>query len=115
MHIDAHLVTLPVSVNVVPGDDAAGRVPDPRVRSELLFQRAQQAMREAADAIADDDAPRAMQALAGAAAQLAGTDEDERLLVLDMAADIDRGQALRAAKRARADFHHNSRKRGRWM
>ena len=108
-------VTLPVSVNVVPGDQAAGRVPDPRVRSELLFQRAQQAKREAADAIADGDEPRAMQALAAAAAQLAGSDEDERSVVLDMAADIDRGQAVRAAKRALADHHHKSRKRGRRM
>jgi Ca-activated chloride channel family protein len=108
-------ISLPVGVNVVPGDQAAGRVPDPRVRTELLFQRAQLAKREAADAIADGNAPRAMQALAAAAAQLAGSDEDERMVVLDMAADIDHGQAERAAKRARADFHHNSRKRGRRM
>jgi len=87
----------------------------PRVRSELLFQRAQQAKREAADAIAGGDEPRAMQALAAAAAQLAGSDEDERSVVLDMAADIDRGQAVRAAKRALADHHHKSRKRGRRM
>jgi Ca-activated chloride channel homolog len=108
-------ISLPVSVNVVPGDEAAGRVPDPRVRSELLFQRAQQAKREAADAIAGGDEPRAMQALAAAAVQLAGSDEDERSVVLDMAADIDRGQAVRAAKRALADHHHKSRKRGRRM
>jgi Ca-activated chloride channel family protein len=108
-------VTLPVSVNVVPGDEAAGRVPDPRVRSERLFQRAQQAKREAADAIAGGDELRAMQALAAAAVQLAGSDEDERSVVLDMAADIDRGQAVRAAKRALADHHHKSRKRGRRM
>ena len=56
-----------------------------------------------------------MQALACAAAQLADTDEEERSVVLDMAADIDRGLAVRAAKRARADFHHKSRKRGRRM
>lgn len=108
-------ISLPVSVNVVPGDEAAGRVPDPRVRSELLFQRAQQAKREAADAIAGGDELRAMQALAAAAVQLAGSDEDERSVVLDMAADIDRGQAVRAAKRALADHHHKSRKRGRRM
>src|SRR4051794_16246415 len=65
-------VTLPVSVNVVPGDEAAGRVPDPRVHTELLFQRAQQAKREAADAIADGDERRAMQVLSSAAADLAG-------------------------------------------
>ncbi|HSD80171.1 MAG TPA: VWA domain-containing protein, partial [Solirubrobacteraceae bacterium] len=43
-------VTLPISVNVVPGDRAAGRIPDPTVRTELLFQQAQDAKRRAADA-----------------------------------------------------------------
>ena len=34
-------MSLPISVNVVPGDEAAGRVPHPSVRSEVLFQEAQ--------------------------------------------------------------------------
>lgn len=38
-----HTTTVPVHVNVVPGDQAAGRVPDPQVRSEALFQQTQQA------------------------------------------------------------------------
>jgi hypothetical protein len=33
-------VTVPVHVNVVPGDQAAGRVPDPVLRSELVYLRA---------------------------------------------------------------------------
>jgi Ca-activated chloride channel family protein len=33
-------------VNVVPGDQAAGRIPDPKVRSEELFQNTQKAKRE---------------------------------------------------------------------
>jgi Ca-activated chloride channel family protein len=41
-----HTTTLPVMVNVVPGDEAAGRVPDPKVRSEELFQRTQKAKRK---------------------------------------------------------------------
>lgn len=36
-----HTVTLPISVNVVPGDELSGRVPDPTVETEKLFQRAQ--------------------------------------------------------------------------
>lgn len=32
-----HTVTLPVSINVVPGDEARGRVPDPRVSVERLI------------------------------------------------------------------------------
>ncbi len=41
-----HTLTMPVHVNVVPGDQAAGRVPDAEVRSEALFQRAQQVKKE---------------------------------------------------------------------
>jgi Ca-activated chloride channel family protein len=43
-----HTTTLPVHVNVVPGDQAAGRVPDPKVRSEALFQRTQRDKRKRA-------------------------------------------------------------------
>ena len=34
-------------VNVVPGDQAAGRVPNPTVRTELVYQQVQQAKRRA--------------------------------------------------------------------
>ena len=36
----SHTVTTPVAVNVVPGDEAHGRVPNPTVRTELAFQQA---------------------------------------------------------------------------
>jgi Ca-activated chloride channel family protein len=42
-----HVITLPVTVNVVPGDVAAGRVPDPVVTVERLLQQAQQSKRDA--------------------------------------------------------------------
>ena len=48
-------VTLPITVNVVPGDEAAGRVPDPVVRSEMLYQEAQQSKRRASDAFEAGD------------------------------------------------------------
>src|SRR5205807_815969 len=49
-------ITIPLHVNVVPRDQAAGRIPDRRVHSELLFQRSQQAKRRAADALRRGDA-----------------------------------------------------------
>src|SRR5262249_20278367 len=42
-----HTVSVPVHVNVVPGDEAAGRVPDAVVRTEVVYQRVQQAKRSA--------------------------------------------------------------------
>ena len=48
-------VTVPVHVNVVPGDQAAGRMPNPTVRSELAFQAAQKAKREATEAASAGD------------------------------------------------------------
>lgn len=36
--LTAYTGDLPIVVNVVPGDEAAGRVPDPMVRAERLFQ-----------------------------------------------------------------------------
>ncbi|MGX6447428.1 vWA domain-containing protein [Patulibacter sp. S7RM1-6] len=38
---------LPVHVNVVPGDPTAGRVPDPKVRTEFAYQQAQKARKAA--------------------------------------------------------------------
>ncbi len=35
--LQQHSVTMPISVNVVPGDQAAGRIPDPRVQVEELL------------------------------------------------------------------------------
>ena len=42
-------VTVPVHVNVLPGDQAAGRIPDPVVRTELAYLQTQQAKRAAAE------------------------------------------------------------------
>ncbi|WP_457188647.1 vWA domain-containing protein [Nocardioides sp. P5_E3] len=44
------VVSLPITVNVVPGDEAAGRVPHPSVHSEVLFQEAQDVKRRASEA-----------------------------------------------------------------
>ena len=59
----SQLATIPVSVNVVPGDEAAGRTENPEVTTELAFQRAQRAKREATDALRDGDVGRASDAV----------------------------------------------------
>ena len=111
-------VSLPVSVNVVPGDQAAGRVPNPRVRQELLFQQVQKAKRDAADAIARGEDERAAQLLGDAGALVAcspPSDEldGERLTLLELRQDISIGEATRSAKRARMESSRKSHKRGR--
>lgn len=111
-------VTLPVSVNVVPGDQAAGRVPDPKVRTELEFLRAQDAKRRAADALAEGDEGGALSTLDAACAALAAAppsaelDEEGRIL-RDLAGEVRAGASPRAAKRSRMDVDRKSRKRGR--
>ena len=45
-----HVAALPITVNVVPGDEAAGRIPHPTVQSEVLFQEAQDVKRQASEA-----------------------------------------------------------------
>jgi Ca-activated chloride channel family protein len=41
-------------VNVVPGDEAAQRIPDPTVHSEVLFQEAKAAKKEASEHVQND-------------------------------------------------------------
>jgi len=107
-----HTVLLPVSVNVVPGDQAAGRVRDPRVVEERLFLHAQEAKRRAADAIdrADYDGARSSMT---AAAAMPGMIDAERDVLLALREEIVAGDPRRAAKRSRMEHHHKSRKRGR--
>lgn len=45
-----HVAALPITVNVVPGDEAAGRVAHPTVQSEVLFPEAQDVKRLASEA-----------------------------------------------------------------
>jgi Ca-activated chloride channel family protein len=61
-----HVITLPVTVNVVPGDVAAGRVPDPVVTIERLLQQAQQSKRAAVSALREGNAKSALDLLTGA-------------------------------------------------
>jgi Ca-activated chloride channel family protein len=69
--MEQHTVTLPVSVNVVPADVAAQRLPAPEVHREKLLLSAQQAKRASEDALARGDYDGARATLDGAAAALA--------------------------------------------
>ena len=115
---------LPVYVNAVPGDQAAGRTEDPEVVTELSFQRAQRAKREASEALGVGDLDRAKQIyqaasldlreldVSGAPAETAAEIGDEVRILEELAVQAEMDQVL-ARKRALADHHRKSRKRGR--
>jgi Ca-activated chloride channel family protein len=113
-------VTIPVHVNVVPGDQAAGRIPDQKVRTELIYQQVQVAKRTAADALRDGDHATARSAYDAAGSQLDGlllacpsaeiAEERDVIGQLRSRAEHD---ARWAAKYSRMDHSRKSRKRGR--
>jgi Ca-activated chloride channel homolog len=117
-------VTVPVNVNVVPGDEAAGRVPNATVRSELAFQRAQETKREAADVLRSGDvahaarlygeAGRALDAFtAEAAPEMAGEIADEANLLGDLARRALEEDARWVSRFSESDRHYKARKHGR--
>ncbi|MGV9711635.1 vWA domain-containing protein [Gordonia sp. NPDC003424] len=117
-------VTLPISVNVVPGDELTGRVPDPTVQSEKLFQQAQASKLEASRAYESGDQRAGDAFLAQTVAGLADADA----IAPDAAsgaihaemADVERMRRMapRAgagymSKMTRDSYHQQNRKRGR--
>ena len=96
---------------------------DPEVTTELAFQRAQRTKREATDALRDGrleqakaqfrEASATLQDAAAAAPADAAPELVEEADVLDDLADRADLDARVARKRARADYHMKSRKRGR--
>ncbi len=119
-----HVAALPIHVNVVPGDEAAGRVPHPAVRSELLFQEAQETKRRASEAFERGDAASAMGLLAETQMQLRDALEAAPEGVAEgIRAELDEvghmGDIAPAAppqymsKLSRGSYHRSSRKRGR--
>jgi len=120
--LTTHTVSVPVHVNVVPGDQAAGRIPNPTVQSELAFQKAQRAKRDAAAALRDDRVDTAMtlyreagedlRVMASSApAEMAAELSDESAL-LDELADRAQGEASWVSKFTEADRARKSRRRG---
>ena len=80
-----HTTSVPVHLNVVPGDQAAGRIPDPKVRSEALFQRTQRDKREAGRLLSQGRTDEALGFLYGRSAQLRS---DAGQLPSSMAGDL---------------------------
>jgi Ca-activated chloride channel family protein len=119
-----HTIDAPVHVNVVPGDEAAGRIADPTVTSELAFQKAQRTKRDAARALRDGRVAEASDlyrdaglGLRGAAASApvptAHELHHEADLLEDLALRAATDDVRRVAKQAEADSARKSRKRGR--
>jgi Ca-activated chloride channel family protein len=119
-----HMVAVPLHVNVVPGDQAAGRVPDPVVRTELVYLKAQQAKRRASTHLSAGDTEAALKeiheaqetvtaAMASAPPELLAdlTEEAESLTYL--ANETQSGLITRAAKYSSSDSYYKSSKRGR--
>lgn len=114
-------ITVPVHVNVVPGDQAAGRIPDAKVRTELVYQQVQDEKRRAADALREGDMRAAREAYDAARRRLAKQMkacpapelDEERLVVERLRRRADAGDVAWSAKASRMDSSHKSRKRGR--
>lgn len=114
-------ITVPVHVNVVPGDQAAGRIPDAKVRTELVYQQVQEEKRRAAEALREGDLRKAQNAYDEARRRLAEqmeacpapelAEESEVINTLRHRADM--GDVMWSAKSAMMDRHYKSRKRGR--
>ena len=119
------VVTLPVTVNVVPGDQAAGRVANPEVRSEALFQEAQRAKKEASESLLGGDVSAARSKLsealkdlgdarmAGAPPALLGDLDREDADIKDLLGQLDLGEVSRSSKRLAQSHYEQTRKRGR--
>jgi Ca-activated chloride channel family protein len=63
-------LTIPVNVNVVPGDQAAGRIQDPIVKAERMILQAQSEKAIATEEILQGDSKSASKRLQGTAANL---------------------------------------------
>ena len=120
-----HTVELPISVNVVPGDEAAQRVPDPIVRSEVLFQEAQDTKRQASEAFECGDVDGGQTLLAETravleAAELMAPPGSASAGIRAELDDVKRMHRMTDAmgapymsKLTRDSFHRQNRKRGR--
>ena len=117
-------VLLPLTVNVVPGDQAAGRVADPVVRTEVLFQEAQDDKKLASEALERGDREQARRHLGAARSKLeqAGEAAPDALLAdvqveLDdvrcFGAGIDTHAPAMMSKMTRESFYEARYKRGR--
>jgi Ca-activated chloride channel homolog len=121
-----HTVTVRLHVNVVPGDQAAGRVPDPVVRTEMVYLKAQQAKRRASTHLSAGNAEAALKeireaqetvtaAMASAPPDLLADLAEEAESLTYLATETQTGMISRAAKYSSSDSHSKSSKRGRYI
>ncbi len=119
-----HTVSLPISVNVVPGDELGDRVPDPKVQSEKLYQEGQAAKLEASrayesgDIVAGEAYLQASRERLRSAAHMAGEEdraviEGEIRMIEGLSASVPAAGAAYASKMTRDSYHSGNRKRGR--
>lgn len=117
-------VTIPLHVNVVPGDEAAGRVANPQVVTEVAFQSAQRAKRSASRRLSSGDTAGAAvdlghardavtNALPSASSEASAELAEEIRVIDDMLAESEHGSSSRAAKFLTSDVTGKSRTRGR--
>ena len=114
-------MTMPASIARAP---ILAMTPDPAVTTELSFQRAQRAKREAAEALGRGDLDGAQRIYRGASLGLRETDLSDapadvaaeiadEARVLEELAEQSEHDRIHARKRALADHHMKARKRGR--
>lgn len=72
----AHTISAPISVNVVPADVAAGRVPDPQVRRTALLLRTQEAKKRSGHAMREWDIEGAKRILTDSLLMLGEIEDD---------------------------------------
>ena len=119
-----HTVTLPISVNVVPGDETSGRIRDPRVHSERLFHEAQAQVLSASKAFESGDFATGRgylgmsERLLTEAVAAAPASETERYRsevdsITEMYAASMDSSSSRMSKRTRDMYHQKNRKTGR--
>lgn len=119
-----HTVTLPVTVNVVPGDEATGRVPNPTVQSEKLYQEGQAAKLRASEAYESGDLDTGASYLLDsqqllcsamdiAPAPIRSAMRVEMDEINDVISAAGAAGAGYASKMTRDSYHRNNRKRGR--
>jgi Ca-activated chloride channel family protein len=116
-----HNVSVPVCVNVVPGDQAAGHIPDVVVRAEVAFQETQRAKKRASGHMSRGEPAEALAELrrarriAGKAWKVNPADDslrEELDRIAELMEEAEYGDLNRAAKLTSADMSSKSRRRG---
>ena len=122
--MESKLAKIPVNVNVVPGDQAAGRVKDEQVDTELTFQQSQRDKRLAAEDLKTGRKDAALRRMRDSRSRLRSKDRsnmpqadivefeaEDRWMAQNIAEmDVDE---IAARKRMMADHNQKSRRRGR--